>query len=231
MDIKQRIFSIMHLLDHNPEHHTKLKIMGETFKPCSRCLGQYTIGLPFYLLFMLLYLTGTSFDFITIFIASWILSGLTILDWSSVELLKIRKGNNTTRLITGGTLGIGVSMYFWLLPATWTFKLSTLTIYFLITSTMVFMVKCKKQGINPLVEINKGIDNIWYMLLHPKYLFAACTCCPCCSTGCCCGGTTSCCPILMCLFSCLCCPCMCYLLSGKNKGCGSCDILGGKKKT
>ena len=211
----------LEMLEHHPEHYIKLKIFGETFKPCARCLGQYTIGLPFFLLFMLLYYIGYTFDFTTIFTISWILSTLTILDWSSVEILHIRKGNNTTRLLTGGTLGIGVSMYLWLLPTNWAFKLSTLTIYFLIITAITFAVKCKKQGINPIEEINKNIDQAYYYLTHPKYFFVACTCCPCCSTGCCCGGTTACCPLVMCLCSCI--PCLCCPLASKSSGCGSCN--------
>lgn len=238
MDIKQKMFNIIRLLEHHPEHHIKLKIMGETFKPCSRCLGQYIIGIPFYMIFAVLYLTGYTLSFTTVFTLSWVLAGLTLLDWGSVEILHIRQGNNTTRLITGGTLGIGISMYFWMLPTSWMFKLGTLTIYFLTISLITFATNCKKQGINPLAEINKGIDNIWSLLAHPKRFWVACTCCPCCSTGCCCG-TTSCCPMVLCLFAC-CIPCLCFpMLCGSGKGgscnscstCGSCDMLGGKKKT
>lgn len=224
--MKKYISKAITLLEHHKEHHIDVKIFGETRHLCARCTGEYLIGIPVFILCSILYLQGYLFDFKTIFILSWVFAGATIIDWSSVELLKIRKGNNTTRLITGGTLSIGVTMYLWLLPATWTFKLSTLLIYCSIMFVITFISNCKKHEINPLTEISKTIDNAYYMLTHPKVLFATCTCCPCCGTACCCG-TSTCLPCLCCCCSCGLLLTICSLFSGKSCGsCGSCSSCG-----
>lgn len=229
----------LELLEHHPEHYINVKLFGEKYKLCSRCTGQYLAGIPAMLLAIYaFYFTDISFDFTTVFTLTWVLAGLTILDWSSVELLHIRKGNNTTRLITGATLGTSIAIYIWILPASWSFKAISLVTYYIIFTAIALSVNAKKHDINLLEEIKKGYDNIIDMLFHPKKLWLACNCCPCCSTGCCCG-TTSCCPMMLCLLSC-CLPCLCCpMLSGKGFGCGSCNscgsnglsLCGNKKKT
>jgi len=242
--MKKIITSLIKTLEHNPEHYIKLKMFGETLKPCARCFGQYVIGVPFYFLFAFLYFAGYTFDFTLIFSLSWILALSTIMDWASVEIFHLRKGHNTSRLITGGMLGIGISMYFWLLPTTWFMRISTLLVYAFLFTLLTFSVRCKKHNINPLDEIRnmkRNIwdtkDSIWDLLTNPSKIY----CCNCCGPGCCCcpcGAGSSGCMAPLCLVSCLCCPCLCCPLIG-GSGCGSCgscgscgcgNLCGGQKK-
>lgn len=223
--MKKQLLKLIKPLEHNVEHHDiDITLFGETHHLCARCTGQYLIGIPAFIIAMILHLQGYLFEFNTIFILSWLLAGLTILDWATVEILKIRKGNNKTRLITGGTLGLGASIYLWLLPTKLSFNLITLLFYFFIMTILIAMVYCKKYNIKPLTLISQNITNAYKVLKNPKYVFTTCTICPCCGSACCpCCATGSCIPLLCCCSCCLL-PLICSPFLG---GCGIC---GGKKQ-
>jgi len=220
------------LLEHHPEHYLEINISGHTYRPCSRCTGQYLFGIPATLLFMYLYFTQMFvFSFTTVFIVSWVLALSTIMDWASVELLHIRKGSNVTRFITGGCLGIGMSMYIWLLPTNWSIKLISMAFYGIVVSLLVFSARCKKYDIDPFEQLSLLRNNFYEIIANPKQLFCCNCCCPCCATG----GSSGC-IMPLCALSCCCCPCLCCPLMGGSGGCSSCDMgkmmscTGGKKK-
>lgn len=210
----KKIFErFLRTLEHNQEHHTKINIKGKTYNFCSRCLGSNTSSLIFFVLFGLMYFfTEISFDFWLVFIGSWFLSGLTIVDWGSAKL-GIWKGDNRVRIFTGVTLGMGIMFYFWFLPVNWFFRIFSLIAYEMIFTIIIMSVHMKERGIT-LDEITKNIEDV---LINPKKLF----CCGCCSG--CCPISGGCCSTILPLLCCLpCCLCPFCGLQGCGKGCG-CD--------
>jgi uncharacterized membrane protein len=130
---QKSIILFLKILEHNPEHSTKLVIFGEEIYACSRCLGAYTSGLIFWFIFGYIYAyTNITFPFWYIIAFSFSLAALTGIDVITVDLLHIREGNSNLRIFLGFLLGLSVMAYLWLLPESWWFKLSTLVIYFII---------------------------------------------------------------------------------------------------
>lgn len=149
--LKKLILAPIRILEHNSEHATSLHIFGEEIKVCSRCLGAYTSGLICYFLFAYVYLyTNIKLSFIVVITTSFILGGFTLIDWITVAI-HLRKGNNKVRMVAGVLLGISAMLYFWLLPASWLFRILTLILFNLMAILLVIIAikKTKKLNTDP----------------------------------------------------------------------------------
>jgi len=145
--IKKVIVAIVRILEHNDEHAVKIHLFGGEIKACSRCLGLYTSGLICYFLFAYMQLyTNISFPFAFVFITSFILGSVTLIDWLTVDFLHIRQGNNKVRIIAGILLGIGGLFYFWMLPTSWLFRILTLIFYNLIAIFIAWVAIKRREN-------------------------------------------------------------------------------------
>lgn len=120
---------LLRYIEHNKRHHIKINLFGKTIYPCARCFGLWT-GIAMGLIFLSPFWLGvfTAKNFYLIFTISWIFATPSIFDWSTVKL-GIRKGNDNTRFIVGILYGIGVIIYFFVLPASIIFKIGTYFLY------------------------------------------------------------------------------------------------------
>ena len=116
-------------IQHNKRHFIELNFFGKVICPCARCFGYwlgaivgFLVSLPFWLGFL------QAHNFLLIFTIAWLFVVPSIIDWSTVKL-GFRKGNNTIRVIVGYLHGISVIIYFFILPASLIFKISTYTLY------------------------------------------------------------------------------------------------------
>jgi len=130
--LKRFLLEAIRIVQHNREHITTIHFLGEDVYACSRCLGVYSAALISYPFFLYLFLIGVTLPFYPVFISCIILASFTLMDFLSVDLLQIRKGNQRVRIITGVMLGISGMMYLFLLPMSWMFKLLTLLFYLMI---------------------------------------------------------------------------------------------------
>lgn len=204
---------LKNMLEHN-EHYIEINLFGKKIKPCARCFGKI-IGIVVSLILSLPFVFGyIKIDFITGFIASWILALPAIIDWSSVKL-RIRKGSNKIRFITGFLLGCGITTYFLIMPAPILFKVLTFILYEFIF-TIIYIHS--KFGL-----VNSIKNTINYIKSKPSIYGCKCgwgCCCPC-IEGC-YGGCIN---ALICTFlACLTIPCCCLLGEGS---CGICRKKGG----
>ena len=188
--------NLLNLLEHNPRHFTEVKILGEQYQFCSRCLGMYSVGVISFILLGIAHLY-ISLDFWEVIIVSWLLASVCIADWI---LTKTRywKGNNKSRIISGASLGIATSFYFWLLPIDWLPKIASLLLFETVFGILIFLVNYREMKLG-LFEISDKFQN----KLANKIF---CCDCGCCSTVCCLGkmmcwialiGCCCCCPILI----------------------------------
>jgi len=120
---------ILKYIEHHRSHYLKLKVFGNTIYPCARCFGYWTgvfVGFflfsPFWLGFF------KTNNFILIFTIAWLLAAPSMTDWGTVKL-GLRKGNNKVRAFVGFFHGIGVIVYFLVMPASILFKISTYALY------------------------------------------------------------------------------------------------------
>lgn len=207
--IKRYLASFIALLGHDlpffgmcsrfePHHYTTLHLFGKEIHACSRCLGMYLTGIPAFIIAGLLYLYNFTFSFWLIFGLSWFLASLCIIDWSSAKL-GLRKGNNKARIITGASLGIALSMYFWLLPIPWIPRLFSLGLYNIIFGAIILINYCKEYNIS----LSEQISRLFNPFEHKQF---SC-CCESCLCGCCCSewwcwlllGCCCICPLIACL--------------------------------
>ena len=147
------------------------------------------------------------FDLTTIYLISWVLAGTCFIDWGSVKL-EIREGTNGMRFITGAFLGIGYSMYFWLLPVDWLVKLGSLAFIQLIFTFLVYVARCKEYDI----PLTKPFDLAREIATSHRMYQCDCGCGACCGSCCCpsiCGASWW----IFAIIACLCC-------------CGGCALLG-----
>lgn len=152
---KQILLLPVRVLEHNPEHATTIHLFGEEIKACSRCLGAYTSGLICYFIFAYIYLyTNIKLSFAFVFIASFILGSITLLDWATVAL-HIRQGNNKIRIFAGVLLGIAAMLYFWLLPESRMYRILTLIIYNLIAIFIAWIAIRRKNVRHKLVMVSE----------------------------------------------------------------------------
>jgi uncharacterized membrane protein len=144
--IKKIVITVIRVLEHNTsEHSTKIRVFDTDIYVCSRCLGAYTAGIIFYFIFGAMYLAGFKFPFEIIFIISFAFGSITLIDWATVEVLHIRQGSNTVRLVAGYFLGVSFMLYFWLLPASWWFRFITLLIYGLVALFIAYLGERKRN--------------------------------------------------------------------------------------
>ncbi|MCK4365479.1 MAG: DUF2085 domain-containing protein [Thermoplasmatales archaeon] len=116
---------ILEFIQHNPRHYIKLDIFGKTICPCARCFGFWIGLLVGFILSIPIWLGLFQIqNFILIFILAWLFTVPVIVDWSSVRL-GLRVGKNSVRVSTGFLHGIGVIIYFFVLPAGIIFKVLT----------------------------------------------------------------------------------------------------------
>lgn len=120
---------LLSFIQHNSRHYIELNLLGKRIFPCARCFGLWTgiiIGFfltsPFWI--GLLYIN----NFLLVFIIAWIFVIPSIVDWISVKC-GLRKGSNKIRFSVGFFHGIGIIVYFFILPADLIFKVVTYTIY------------------------------------------------------------------------------------------------------
>lgn len=140
MKIKQIFLAPVRVLEHNSEHVIKIHVCGEEIDACSRCLGLYISGFVCYFVFAYIFLyTNIKLPFFVVITTSFVLGSVTLIDWVSVDYLRIRKSSNKVRFFAGVLLGVAGTFYFWLLPESWFFKLSTLILYNLIAILLVFV--------------------------------------------------------------------------------------------
>jgi uncharacterized membrane protein len=152
---KKIIHFVFDILEHNPEHFIVINIFGEKIKACSRCLGAYVSGFICYFIFGLMYLYGYSLPFYPVFIASFLLGSVTLVDFATVDVFHIRKGNNRIRLFAGILLGIGAMLYFWLLPASWFFRILTLLFYNMLAILVAYISVRLRKTEETQVSISK----------------------------------------------------------------------------
>ena len=134
---------VIGILNHNPEH--SIKIFNN--RVCARCFGLYAGGITSFVLFAVLYVNGFEFSFLSVFIISWVMSGMCIADWLSVKF-KLRKGSNKWRLFSGICLGVAYSMYIWLLPIPWIPKFLSLMIINSSFTVIIYCVRCKEYNLS-----------------------------------------------------------------------------------
>lgn len=122
---------ILEYIQHNPQHYIKLNIFKKTLYPCARCFG-LCIGLLMGVLFSSPFWLGLVYvsvsNFALMFVISWLFVVPAIIDWSTVKL-KLRKGKNSIRVITGFLYAIGITVYLFVLPANIIFKIVTYLSY------------------------------------------------------------------------------------------------------
>ena len=201
----------MHQLEHN-KHHITLNLFGRELYPCARCFGMY-LGIIFLLPFVMYLYFNSQFDFQFIFVLSWILASLAIIDWASVKI-GFRTGTNSMRMATGFLLGIGSIIYLFLLPSNIFLNAVHLWVYGLAFSVIAYIVWCKRYNLSLRNPISQNIQSIVVFSAVPLTAGAvpcSCTqtggCCnfcaiPGCSTGCCCSPCMVCCCTL---------PLLCFL--------------------
>ena len=120
---------LVDFIQHNPRHYVTLKIFGRQIHPCARCLGLWFGLLVGFILSSIFWLGIYQIkNFILVFLIAWAFALPAIFDWISIKS-NLRKGNNKTRLLTGFLLGIGIVIYFFVLPADIIFKVVTYSIY------------------------------------------------------------------------------------------------------
>jgi len=143
----KRLLSILlGILDHNQRDYFIYKLFGTEYRACARCLGFYSAGLICFILFGYLYYIKMQFSFSVIFIISFIFGSLTLIDYATVDLIHLRKGDNRIRLVTGLLLGIGGMLYFWLLPTDWWFRMITLLFYNLLAILVAYISMRMKRS-------------------------------------------------------------------------------------
>jgi len=152
--IKLSFWGTIQIVEHNPQHYTKIKILNQEIKACSRCLGTYIAGLIFFPLFGAIYVfTDLQLPFWAVFITSYILASLTIVDWMTVHTFHLREGNERTRILCGFFLGLGGMLYFWLLPTDWWFRLGTLFLYMVIALLLAYFGE-RREKKNGATQVN-----------------------------------------------------------------------------
>jgi uncharacterized membrane protein len=146
---KKLILLPLKILEHNPEHSTKIVLYNTEINACSRCLGAYSAGLIFFPVFGYIYLfTNIVLPFWHVFFTSMFLASFTLVDWSTVHLFHKREGSDKSRIISGFLLGVAGSLYFWLLPESWYFRIGTLVFYNALALLLAYigMRRDKKHG-------------------------------------------------------------------------------------
>jgi uncharacterized membrane protein len=120
---------ILKFIEHNSNHYVRFNIHGKTLHPCARCFG-YWIGIFSGFFFLSPFWLGIfqAKNFLLAFLVSWIFALPSIIDWSTVKL-GIRKGNNNLRAMVGFLHGVGVIIYFFVMPAGILFKITTYSLY------------------------------------------------------------------------------------------------------
>ena len=148
------VMETIRIVEHHSEHYTKIKIFGEEIKACSRCLGSYVACIICLPIFVYLYIRGVKFPFWHVIIRSYGLAFFTIIDFVSVDLFHLRKGNAKTRIVSGFLLGISAMLYFWMLPAEWWFRIGTLIVYCLIAMLLAGITEWKRKKDGKKAQIN-----------------------------------------------------------------------------
>ncbi len=144
---KRMILAVVRIVQHNGEHFMKLRVFGENVYACSRCLGAYLSGLICWFLFGFLYFMGVSLPFSFVFITSFLLGSVTLVDYATVDIFHLRKGNNRMRFISGVLLGVAAMLYFWLLPTDWWFRMGTLLFYNILAILVAYTsVRTRSNG-------------------------------------------------------------------------------------
>jgi uncharacterized membrane protein len=116
-------------IEHNPRHYIVLNIFNKEIRPCARCFGLW-IGTFFGFIFSSPFWLGIikTENFNLVFILAWLFAMPSIFDWSTVKL-GLRKGKNSVRVFAGFFHGVGVIIYFLVLPAGIIFKILTYALY------------------------------------------------------------------------------------------------------
>jgi len=141
---------IMRFIEHNPDHSLKINLFGKSFNPCARCFGTW-VGFISGLLLFFPFLFGLYYidNFALVFSISWLFVIPSIADWTSVKL-ELREGDNNVRFIVGVLHGIGVILYFFVLPASILFKIITYAFYCFVFAEIRRRYKLKSSKTNAI---------------------------------------------------------------------------------
>jgi len=183
------------LLEHNPRHYTPVKLFGETYNICSRCLGTYSMGIISFIVFAIIHFYGFTFSFYQIALPALGMGFICFIDWISSKT-SFWQGDNKVRILTGGFLGVAISMWFWLLPVDLFTRIWTLIVIEAVFSSIVFFVNYH--------EIKKGLFDMYSDYFNNRY--GNQYMCECCGTVCCLG------PKLCCYASLILCCCICPIV-------------------
>lgn len=120
---------ILDFIQHNPRHYIIFNLLGKEIRPCSRCFGLWMgliIGFIFTSPFWLKFIHID--NFILVFTVAWLFAVPAIIDWITV-ILGLRSSNNRIRVVTGFSYGMGITIYFFVLPANILFKILTYALF------------------------------------------------------------------------------------------------------
>ena len=140
---------LLKYIEHNREHFLTINLGDKKYYPCARCLG-IGVGLITGFIITLPFLTRLFYtnNFTLVFIIAWLFAIPSIIDWSTVKL-KLRKGNNKIRTLVGFLHGIGITIYFFVLPAHIIFKFGTYFLYEFIFFKVRQRYRNKKKKATP----------------------------------------------------------------------------------
>ena len=123
---------LLRYIEHNQKHYLEFLIDGKPFRPCARCFGLwigvfigFLLASPFWLGIFKIQ------NFYLTFTIAWLFALPSIIDWSTVKL-GMRKGDNNIRAVVGFLHGLGIIVYFFIMPASIAFKILTYVSYELI---------------------------------------------------------------------------------------------------
>jgi len=172
--------NLLDLLDHShpenvvrkPEHLFHYITIG-SHRFCARCLGMYSAGIVSFIVFAYLYSLGVSFHFNFVFTMCWLLAGFCIVDWL-LSKTSLWGGNNLVRVLTGSSLGVAYTLYFWFLPLDWPTRLLSLGFIHLSMKLVILMVTLRQEK----KSLSTLLDDMWN---HTSSRTYCCSCaCPCC---------------------------------------------------
>jgi uncharacterized membrane protein len=195
------------MVEHNPRHYTPIRILGEKYNVCSRCLGTWTAGIISFFVFAGVYFSGHVFEFYQIALLALGLAFICFIDWVSAKTSLRTGSNNTTRIVTGGCLGVGINLWFWLLPVPWVYRILSLMLLSLFFSVVIFIVNYH--------ELKQGLFDCYNDFFNSRKRIYDCSCAGGCCGASCCALPEICCYGLILGCCCICPALICYLLIKK----------------
>jgi uncharacterized membrane protein len=148
---------MLSLLEHNPAHSVNMKLFGREYHFCARCLGIYTtalLTLPVFLWINLNYV----FQMWHILVFSGIAILLSVVDFASVDLFRLRMGSNRVRVVLGCLMGLaGMSLLF-LLPVQLWVRIGLLMLINMVSLFFILWVEAKKNDMAVIPFSRRVVD-------------------------------------------------------------------------